>query len=164
MSQNSQTSLKHFNQSISYVFCKSCHSELESKCLCAHRHLSQLWCQHLSSSMWQNKRTKLWGQTTFSFFLRNHFNSLLLPPLLTDFFPAHSLQCAVRQCKQNCCWLCLCDPCWNFLNSSDYVNQPMARFGRHASDFCCSESRKGNRKTRTRPLSSPGRVTWQATR
>ena len=39
MSQNSQTSLEHFNQSISYVFCKSCHSELESKCFCAHRHL-----------------------------------------------------------------------------------------------------------------------------
>ena len=28
-----------------------CHSDLEGKCLCAHGRLSQLWCQHFSSSM-----------------------------------------------------------------------------------------------------------------
>ena len=30
-----------------------CHSDLEGKCLCAHGRLSQLWCQHFSSSMRQ---------------------------------------------------------------------------------------------------------------
>ena len=122
---NSQTSLKHFNQSVLNGFYKFCHSELESKCLYAHWHLSQLWCQHLSSSMLQNKRTKLWGQTTVRFFSRscNHFNLSLLPPLLTEFYPAHSRQCAVRQCRQNCCWLCICDPCLNFLHSSQYINE-----------------------------------------
>ena len=36
--------------STSQVFC---HSDLEGKCLCAHGRLSQLWCQHFSSSMRQ---------------------------------------------------------------------------------------------------------------